>query len=596
MKNNGSRNMKRQLYLFAFFMVLFSIVCISLITYFKSIDEQRQKIYENNQQIIEQLSYNLDSYFDDLARLSLVPAYNKSLISILEEAPAMEDDPLMQLEKQRYIENFLDSIMVYPRKDILHAFVVADKIYYGSRYRPGFDNSVTLEGLQLDYNKLPQDGATVFTGPYITTLKSSPVKEVFSVYNVVRSTKADRNVLAIIKVDADFSTINKTCSTIEIGKNSGLVILNNEGKQAYSSVSDEVSAALAENTGNISANREAVLAGEKYLINSVPITKPNWRIYCLTSFKDINAEALSTRNLTLAIAFFLAAFAFIVIFVFMNRFLSPLYEIMEKIKEVGRGHFNVTFPAARLDEVGMLGASMNEVVSQLDFIMEENSALSNRMLHSQLIEKEAQVNMLYSQIQPHFIYNTLNMISISVQIGNSDEAVLMINKLSKLMRSMSKSDSIHSLGSELELLRDYLDIQERRYGDRLEYKITVDDGIEDVKIPTLLLQPIAENAVVHGCEHGRTKTIIDISATADEDCVNIKIHDNGRGMDSITLSNIKEKVERTASESSDSSFKQGGTGLRNVNQRLKIRYGSEYGINIESTPDEGTTVTLKVPY
>ncbi|MEG1875744.1 MAG: sensor histidine kinase, partial [Angelakisella sp.] len=404
-----------------------------------------------------------------------------------------------------------------------------------------------------------------------------------------------QDVIAVIKVDADFSTIDKTCSGIEIGEHSGLVLLNSEGQNAYSSVSISVADAVAAVGSNLKLQREATLDGEKYLINSVSIAKPNWTIYCLTSFRDINAEARSTRNLTLVIALLMAALAFVIIYVFLHRFLSPLYEIMDKIKEIGKGNFNISFPADRLDEVGMLGVSMNEVVSQLDSIMKENSVLTNRMLYSMLVEKEAQVNMLYSQIQPHFIYNTLNMISISVQIGNCTEAVLMINKLSKLMRSMSKSDSLHTLGAELELLRDYLDIQKRRYGNRLDYVIAVQPELDNVEIPTLLLQPIAENAVVHGCGHERTKTTISVTVEADESVVYITIHNNGRGIDSCALADIMEKANRTASEKSDASYKHGGTGLRNVNQRLKIRYGNDYGIRIESAPNEGTTVILKVP-
>lgn len=594
MLKNERGNLKTRLYLFLFFLVVGSICCLSIVTYWKSVQEQRRKFSEQNQQLLEQLAGNLDGYFDDLLRLSVVPAYNKQLISLLEQEPGKT--PLDHLEKQRTIEDFLDTMMVYPRKDILTVFLIADQVYYGSRYRPGFDNTLTLSQMEEELlTSLSREGSAIFLGPYASTAASSPAGERVSVLNAVRSAGPSQEILALIRVDADFSAINRTCSRIYIGQNSGLVILDNARRLAYSSLPDSLSSMLPDALGQLNDTDTLRLDGEEYLINQAGISKPGWTAYTVTSFRDINADAGSTRNLMFISAFILAVAALVTIIFFLQRFLAPLYEIMDRVQEVGKGNFDVRFPDARTDEVGMLGRSMNGVVSRLDRIMRENASLENRVLQSQLIEKEAQVNMLYSQIQPHFIYNTLNMISMSMQMGHGDEAIELLYKLSKFMRSMSKSDALHSVGAELRLLCDYLDIQKKRYGKRLDYMLEQSGEISGIMVPVLILQPIVENAIVHGCEQGWNRILIRITATLADGELRVSIEDNGPGIGEERLALLREKMELPASENVEAVFSEGGAGLRNVNRRLKIRCGDEYGLHIESRPGRGTTVVVRIP-
>lgn len=594
MSKSRQNNWKRQLYCFLFLLVMGSICSISILTYLKSSQEQRRKFSEQNQQLLAQLADNLNGYFDDLLRFSLVPAYNKILINMLEQETKVE--AVYRLEKQRIIEDFLDTMMVYPREDIQNVLLIADQVYYGSRYRLGFKVSFSISDMDESLLKqLSREGSAFFLGPYESDLSSGASIEIVSLYNVVYSAINPRKMLAIIRVDADFSAIDRACSSIRIGKNSGVVILGDEGKIAFSSAPKSVTAALPLQVGNFTAPGTIQLAGGDYLINYVEITKPGWTAYTVTSLRDINADAASTRNLMLASALILATITLLAIVLSLNRFLVPLSEIMIRIREVGEGNFRVRFPDKRDDEIGMLGRTMNDVVGRLDQIVKKNAALENRVLQSQLVEREAQVNMLYSQIQPHFLYNTLNTISMSVQMNRNNEAVVILHKLVKLMRSMTKSDSLHPIRSEIQLVQDYLDIQKKRYGKRLDYKLEIEEAALESLVPVLILQPIVENAIVHGCEYGLYNIMISIVLTCSDNELQIQITDNGPGIDAETLREVKKRMELLHSEDIVDTYHEGKTGLRNVNCRLKIRYGDKFGVKIESQPGRGTTVMLRVP-
>jgi len=290
---------------------------------------------------------------------------------------------------------------------------------------------------------------------------------------------------------------------------------------------------------------------------------------------------------------------------FLRRFLKPLQSIVSLMKQVELGRLDVTFRSDRLDEIGYLGSAFNRLVKRIDEMLRENTTLVREVYESKLLQQEAQIHALHSQIQPHFIFNTLNLISLSMQSGEREQAIRNMNALSKILRSMSQWDKEIPMRQELELLRAYLGIQSSRYEGRLSYRIEIDAALDDVPVPALLLQPIVENAVKHGCERKKGPTAIAIESRAADGRIVLSVRDDGPGMDEASLLRLRRRLDeggtRLAEERGDGAAAEddgengAGVGLVNTSRRIRARYGPAYGLRVDSAPGAGTAVFLEIP-
>lgn len=284
---------------------------------------------------------------------------------------------------------------------------------------------------------------------------------------------------------------------------------------------------------------------------------------------------------------------------------DPEFFVVKLMKDVERGNLNVRFPHQRSDEIGYLGTSFNALVIKISDMLNTNTLLVKEVYEAQLLQKEAQIRTLFNQIRPHFIFNTLNMISLSMQSGKQDRAIDHIEKLSSILRSMTDWDREIPLQREMELLNAYLSIQSSRYEGRLEYEINIDPKMRACPVPALLLQPVVENAVVHGCETKRGLTTIQVLGQIGEQAMAFQIMDDGPGMDAHTLKQLQDRLEQSAYtdqsiihtvDRTSHSSSGTGIGLINVHRRIQLRYGKPYGIEVDSQQGTGTRVTVSLPY
>lgn len=585
-------NMKTRIYTLVTLAVLFSTAVASIFAYIRYTADLRAKVSLTNQQLLQQVADNLDSYFDDLRRLSLVPAYNAALVEQLEKSNGSFSGLHLQLENRRYIENFLDEMMIYPRQDILHAFLIVDQqVFYGSRVRPSIDRE--LDPTTLDwYSRIrAASGGPIYLGPHNDPLLKNDPTVVFSVVNIIRSLKNDCSILAYIKINADFSVINNICQQVDLGSGSGILLVDDLGHEVFRSAPQGTPQELAA----LSPGQHLATEEGEFLVYRMNLPSCSWTLYGLVDQNDLQQSALSTSRLSLLIGAGCAALTLLLLLLALKALLAPLYKIIRLVHQLGQGNFQVHFPDQRRDEIGLMGRSMNEVVQQLEQAVQDNARLENRVIRAQLVEKEAQVSMLYSQIQPHFIYNTMNMISMLIQLGRGEAAVQNIQRLSLLLRSMSKSNSIHSLAQECRLLEAYLEIQISRYGPNLSYEIQLPSELKECQVPALLLQPLVENAVIHGCEENGRPVHIRISLFHHMNKIVAQVQDDGTGMEPEVLACIRRRIQLTDEEWAAEPAVSGGTGLHNVNRRIQIRYGLSYGVSIESTPGMGTIATVCFP-
>lgn len=261
----------------------------------------------------------------------------------------------------------------------------------------------------------------------------------------------------------------------------------------------------------------------------------------------------------------------------------PIKRLSRAMEQVQKGDFAVRVPNRRKDEIGELTESFN-------YMLDEINTLIRQVYQEKIAQKNAEVQALQAQINPHFLYNTLDSVNwMLIDRGEMDISDIIISLGSLMRYSIEDEQAFVPLEREMEYVLCYLKLQKNRLEDRLEYEVEAETGLESWKIPKLILQPLVENAITHGIEPGKRKGKIRISARDQGEEILITVEDNGQGMTSEQLKHLKEEVPDGERDGRT------GIGVRNVDRRLRLHYGDQYGLTIESRYGEGTAVRFLIP-
>lgn len=272
-----------------------------------------------------------------------------------------------------------------------------------------------------------------------------------------------------------------------------------------------------------------------------------------------------------------------------NSIVRPIEHLSDVTNQVAKGDLTVRANVLYGAEVKDLSNSLNSMIGKIDYLLSAVKVEGENL-------REAELELLQAQIKPHFLYNTLDTIMWLAESGDQKEVVKMVDSLSDFFRtSLNHGDGMFTLREEERHVRSYLEIQQVRYQDILEYQIDFSEDTKDVMIPKITLQPIVENALYHGIKNQRNMGKIIISAGRKGDDVIITVKDNGVGMTNNQLDNLNQKFKRI-NKQSDPKKKKESYGLYNVNERIKLKFGNGYGITIQSVQGEGTSVLVKIPY
>ena len=304
---------------------------------------------------------------------------------------------------------------------------------------------------------------------------------------------------------------------------------------------------------------------------------------------ELNAvQQVVTRQAGIEIALIILAAALAIVFLLrysirLSRSITaPLEELCRRAERVDAGDLTVQEPVpSEIREIRTLSEGMEQMIGRLDDQMGEIRRRQESLRRTELA-------LLQAQINPHFLYNTMDTIIWLIEADKQQEAVEMVANLSSFFRhSLSKGEDVITLAEEERHVRSYLQIQHARYQDIMEYILDIDPGLHDAMLPKLTLQPLVENALYHGIKLKRAKGTIRITATLADGCVLLRVEDNGVGITPQRLAQLRDAMERQ---------ERVGFGLSAVNQRLRLQFGPEYGLRLDSEEGQGTTVTARIPY
>ncbi|NOU96914.1 HAMP domain-containing protein [Paenibacillus sp. LMG 31456] len=548
------------------------MLLVSVILYNKFSQTAEQNTFLSNQQIVEQVSYNLDIYL-------------KGMTEVFELA----DEKIRRSEgipNDKLVEQ-LNTIMD-TRQDIVSMalFTSQGELVTGLPMKEMRSNTKLTEQSWFK-NALENPNHLSFSLPHIQNLYKGQYTWVVSMSKGITITRNNETIQAVVMIDVNFKTIDDLCRRVSLGKkgyvyiideSAGNMIYHPQQQLIYIGLKYEnVEQALKYTYGSYLEES----SGEKKLITIKTVNNIGWKIIGV-SYMD---EIVTTRKeISGFISWLLLIVLLFVLLIsaFMSAKISlPIKRLEKSMRKVEQGEFDIHITVRGDDEVGRLSRRFNFMVVRIRQLMEQS-------VHEQEAKRKSELEVLQSQINPHFLYNTLNSVVRMAGSGKSEDVITMITSLSKFFRiSLSRGKHIITVQEELEHIRNYLIIQKIRYKNKFEYEITADEESLPCYTLKLMLQPLVENAIYHGIEMMADPGHIHISARIVHDKLLFEVRDDGLGIPEGKLKQLLTGSVRSEEGS--------GVGVKNVHERIQLAYGNSYGLEVESELEEGTTVRLWIP-
>ncbi|MBU3112774.1 sensor histidine kinase [Clostridium lacusfryxellense] len=386
----------------------------------------------------------------------------------------------------------------------------------------------------------------------------------------------------IIRIDA--GTLVSSVSSMSPQYKANLMILSENKEVIYKD--EKIASQKAIDVG-LNATKSEIynIDGKKFLLNSEVSDYTNWTYVYFLSYENIfkNIEIMRT----------IMVFCFLMIFTlaiftglgFSSSITKPIITLSKKMKKVENGNFDIMVmdksSDGKCDEMGQLNNDFIVMVNKINDLIKENYT-------KQILVKETQLKALQSQINPHFLYNTLDSIHWIAKANKQIKISLMVKSLANLFRaSIASTDNIIKIDDELKLLNDYITIQKIRYEERLDFSELVSEDIKDCHILKMTLQPLVENSIKYGLEQLTGVCKITIKSQKHKDFIEIIVSDNGIGMTEEFLRELELGVNKSRST---------GIGIKNIDERIKLFFGDEFGLTVKSELNKGTTVIVRIPY
>lgn len=556
-------------------LVAIMLICISL--YGRLSSQLTATIQQENQAMINQVNRSVDSYLRTIMKLSDSLYYGVVKNADLSEAPVNNEFTLLYDNNKDYIANIA---LMSKEGELLEAVPAA-------RLKTGLD--VTEE--DWFQNTLRRTDNLHFTTPhvqYIFDTNENQYRWVITLSRAVEITHGTATDQGVLLIDIRYGSLQQLLDNINMGNGGYLYMMSSSGALIYHPQMQLIDAGQVEENTEAAAsyrdgNYQEVYQGEKRDITVKSVGYTGWKIIGVTPEKGFSLNNLKTQ---LFVVFIVAFFLFILVIInayISTRITNPIQELEKSVNALEAGELDTEVYTGGSYEIQHLGRSIGDMAERIQVLMDD-------IVTEHESKRKSEFDTLQSQINPHFLYNTLDIIVWMIENEQKNEAVKVVTALARFFRiSLSKGKSIIPVRDELEHVRNYLMIQQMRYKNKFTYRIEPEEDTLDLASLKLMMQPLVENAIYHGMEFMDGDGEIVVSTCLENGDLRVTIQDNGLGM-------TKEQADSLLTENAHSSSRRGsGIGVKNVNERIRLYFGEDYGLIIESEPDVGTTIRLHLP-
>jgi two-component system sensor histidine kinase YesM len=542
-------------------------------------------------QTLKQASINLDFQFDSVRDTSNTLFMNPKLAEYLNRTATIDQ----QLESLKELRFLVDSAETNTNVFRVRLFVNGDRLFTSERIN--FFTQESLESWPWYEKVMNSGGAIVWSGAYLESFIDSGPAYIFSAARMLRDLHDFDQISGVLLIDVAEKTITDILNQIKLTKEGNIYLIADDGQIISHKDKSLLGQKMIESEPmtTIAQHDEGVVRllddkNPRFAIYT-KVASTGWKLVAEVPQSEISSRAVALNQFsgvatisTVTILFLLLVFILLAMIVRnMNR------RIQTVIRTIKRGGIE-----SLDDRTFSTGGDFKLLENSVDHLIHRVHGLMEETYQSKVQEREAQLRALQAQINPHFLYNTLDTINWIAIGHNAPEISNMINGLAKYFRlSLNKGRDLVSVTDELNLAKVYLEIQQSRFPKSFDVHFVIEDGLDDLEMPKLTLQPIVENALLHGIRKskGKTGTIL-IGAKKEDGVLILSVTDDGIGMDEELVQSLLTKPRPSMkSDGSGSSY-----GLYNVNERIKLFAGDHYGLGIHSTLGEGTTVTVRIAY
>lgn len=403
-------------------------------------------------------------------------------------------------------------------------------------------------------------------------------KQMISVSRLVFDIKNFAKPIAVISVDMDMSKVASVVSDIHLGKTGKVYLVDDKGKLIYSEDKSFLYRYTTKLYNSSAGSDFVTINGNKIMVIYNTLPQNGWKLVGMVSMAELNEKAEMIRNFIYLTALLSLVIAALISLYFSYSISQPIIKLATEMKKVEKGNFNISVEENWGGEIGVLYSSFNYMIKRINELIHE-------VYLSKIKEKDAELKALQAQINPHFLYNTLDTVNWLAVKHNVPEISKIVNSLASILRySINKGNDVTTVENELKHVESYITIQKIRFKDKFEVSFNIDKRVLHYKTIKLILQPLVENAIIHGIETYEGKGKILINGYLDGEKIVFEVINNGNPID-LDLVN---KLLDSPADDKDS------YGIQNVNERIKLYYGEEYGLYYQAI-DSNTVARIVIP-
>lgn len=594
--NLYNMKLKTQLTLIVGISILMMIV-VQAIFYVSFNDLTKERALNVYKSITQQVDERIAIMNKEITDIAFRTSYSKNAQKYLAEQS--------KTEKFKFVEYFQDNLdYIMASNSNIHniGIIDANGAYIRSNKQ---DNFLVYNKIYADYGLAERE--KVKKPFYTKTYVDKENKEIYFAYinpifPAVEGVYLKENIgLCIIICNTD--NIQKDIESVSLSPKAGIKLIDSNHIIIASKNRNEIGESLPEDLYNsiienkTDSSREITYNGERLLIQTKTINNQGWKLISSIPISELTADMIHVRILGIIICVGTIFVILIIASVLIRSITKPVSEIINGMKRVGKHDVKNWLNVSGRNEIGLLAEEINSMLAKIELLTDEKFKAQNELYTVKLAQKQAELLFLQSQVNPHFLFNFLECIKGMGIAYKAKEIVSMTTSLSKMFRySLKKGDTV-TIDDEITCITDYFNIMTIRFDHKYELVLDIDEAILKEKMTKMILQPIVENAIKHGFKGKNDKEVVRVSGGYQGEDVVIRISDTGKGMteeeiDAINfqLDNLNEKIEDTLEEQKEST----SIGLINIQKRLKLRYGEEYGIRISSASTGGICVMVRL--
>lgn len=570
-----------------------------VLTYFQTIHHVNKESVAYNTELMKKGKEELGTYLEDIALMSTVLYRYTPFMNVLTQGVGENNKENMEevrrvlayvynsrseIEQMHlYINKGRDSVTNYHSR--ISGRGENKNIYFHPYYR-------RLEESETNYS-LIEPPHTIYSYNGLSIIPNSEKSTVLSLHNKIRNVPSN-DILGFMSIDINLSKIDGIVNRLYKDKE-GISIINENGTVIYSSnkavigkkTKDKWFYKVQTNPQQNKIKWESKDFSGVIFYENIAVQDNNWYMVKSIPYSSLYQGARATAFMNTMIALVALIIVLVITMIISFKITAPIKVLMENMKKVEKGIFVANFEAGGNDEIGMLGRRFKSMVLQINRLIDKEYKL-------QIENKSAQLKVLQSQINPHFLYNSFQSIGTLALKMNAVPVYTLLTSLSDMMRySMDMREAMVPLSKELKHTQSYLSLQKQRFEDELNIILIIEPSTHEIVVPKMLLQPIIENCFKHGFSNKMEGARITIRAYTEDDNLVIIVEDNGIGVSSERLQTIHKKLyyeERRKEDKERESI-----GLNNIYDRLQLYYEGQASFVIDSIEKKEFTVMIRIP-